>query len=312
LTNEESEPAIVPTVAAARRFGTAHRHRFAQGCNRRSSARQGPTAGLVVALCAVAASGILTVPGAAIPATAVPSTSDHEEARPAAVAGVFSETVPTLAPAPVSVASVVDIRQEPDAPTFGWAGPAVVAGIAAHGGAMAPPVGQPSSGAALAAPDAQATTGLPAVAQQTPGLLPANRILTYYGHPHDPNMGILGEYPKDDLLGLLRAEAANYEATDPSRPVIPAFEVIATVAQAEPTQGGQYLLDTDTETLVEYADFAEANGILLFLDLQIGRNTWRPRSRRSGRCWSGRTSTWRSTPSSPSRPVRCPARTSAN
>jgi hypothetical protein len=49
--------------------------------------------------------------------------------------------------------------------------------------------------------------------------------------------------------------------------------VIATVAQGWPATEGTYLLDTDMETLVEYADFAEANGILLFLDLQIGRNT---------------------------------------
>ena len=109
--------------------------------------------------------------------------------------------------------------------------------------------------------------------QQSAGLLPANRILTYYGHPHDANMGILGEYPREVLLDLLRAEAANYEAADPSRPVVPAFEVIATVAQGSPTQDGEYLLDTDLETLTEYADFAEANGLLLVLDLQIGRNT---------------------------------------
>ena len=104
-------------------------------------------------------------------------------------------------------------------------------------------------------------------------LLPAHRVLTYYGHPHDPNMGILGEYEKEDLLPLLLAEAANYEAADPTRPVIPAFEVIATVAQRDPGDDGDFLLETDVETIVEYADFAEANGALLFLDLQIGRST---------------------------------------
>ena len=105
------------------------------------------------------------------------------------------------------------------------------------------------------------------------GLLPAHRILTYYGHPHDPNMGILGEYPKEELLQLLRAEAASYEVADPTRPVIVAFEVIATVAQGWPATDGTYLLDTDLETLNEYADFAATHGTLMFLDLQIGRNT---------------------------------------
>ncbi len=38
------------------------------------------------------------------------------------------------------------------------------------------------------------------------GLLPANRILTYYGFPTNPNMGILGEYGvNDDLDGLREA-----------------------------------------------------------------------------------------------------------
>jgi hypothetical protein len=105
------------------------------------------------------------------------------------------------------------------------------------------------------------------------GLLPSHRILTYYGHPHDPNMGILGEYEKPELVQILRTKAAEYEAVDPSRPVIPAFEVIATVAQGWPAEDDTYLLNTDLETLVEYADFAEANDMLLFLDLQIGRNT---------------------------------------
>jgi hypothetical protein len=112
-----------------------------------------------------------------------------------------------------------------------------------------------------------------AVADEPGAIFPVNRVLTYYGHPHDENMGILGEYPKEELLRLLRQEAANYEAVDPSRPVIPAFEVIATVAQRDPGFDGTYILDTDLATLTEYADFAEANGILLFLDLQIGRGT---------------------------------------
>jgi hypothetical protein len=45
------------------------------------------------------------------------------------------------------------------------------------------------------------------------------------------------------------------------------------VAQADPQTDGSYLLDTPSETLDEYAAFAEANDILLFLDVQIGRRT---------------------------------------
>jgi hypothetical protein len=104
-------------------------------------------------------------------------------------------------------------------------------------------------------------------------LLPDYRIVTFYGHPHDPGMGIVGEYEIEQLAEMLRTEAANYAAADPSRPVIPALEIIATVAQRVPGSDGTYILDTDTETLTAYIDFAAEQGMLVVLDLQVGRGT---------------------------------------
>jgi hypothetical protein len=161
------------------------------------------------------------------------------------------------------------------------------AGLAAADETVTPPADAEAPQAAFAAqaPVEPASAGTPAfvpvpaptIAPPPAGMpgaiFPANRILAYYGHPHDPNMGILGEYPKEELLRLLRQEAANYQAVDPTKPVLPAFELIATVAQRTPGADGTYILDTDLETLTEYADFAEANGALVFLDLQIGRGT---------------------------------------
>jgi hypothetical protein len=103
------------------------------------------------------------------------------------------------------------------------------------------------------------------------GLLPQYRLLLFYGFPNNEQMGILGEYDKQRLLELLRDQAAAYEAADPSRPVKIAFEVIASVAQADPQSDGSYLLDAPAELLNEYSEFAEANDMLLFLDVQIGR-----------------------------------------
>ena len=104
-------------------------------------------------------------------------------------------------------------------------------------------------------------------------LLPNYRIVTFYGHPHDPGMGVVGEYEIEQLTEMLRDEAANYAAADPSRPVIPAFELIATVAQRVPGSDGTYILDTDTETLTTYIDFAAKQGMVVILDLQVGRGT---------------------------------------
>ncbi len=104
-------------------------------------------------------------------------------------------------------------------------------------------------------------------------LLPEYRIVTYYGHPHDPNMGIVGEISMEDLADAVRAEAANYAAADPTRPVIPAFELIATVAQRVPGSDGTFILDTDHDTLKKYIDYADEQGMIVLLDLQIGRGT---------------------------------------
>lgn len=102
------------------------------------------------------------------------------------------------------------------------------------------------------------------------GLLPGNRILAFYGFPGNPEMGILGEYDMQRLLELLREQAVEYEEADPSKPVLLAMEVIASVAQKEPQADGSYLLDTPAALLDQYAGFTRENGLLLILDAQIG------------------------------------------
>ena len=109
------------------------------------------------------------------------------------------------------------------------------------------------------------------------GLLPTYRLLTYYGFPTNPNMGILGEYGVNDDLDGLRAalleQAAGYEAADPSRPILPGFEVIASVAQADPMADGSYLAHTDAALIQPYVDYTAANDMVLFLDYQFGRTS---------------------------------------
>jgi hypothetical protein len=104
-------------------------------------------------------------------------------------------------------------------------------------------------------------------------LLPHNRILSYYGHPNSSAMGILGEYSREEVHRLLMEQAAEYEAADPTRPVIPAFELIATVAQPHPGEDGTYVAYTGDEIIQEYVDYVTANNMILILDLQIGHDT---------------------------------------
>lgn len=104
----------------------------------------------------------------------------------------------------------------------------------------------------------------------TGGLFPDNRVLLYYGFPENPNMGILGEYEKEELLELLREQAAEYEAADPSKPVILGIELIASVAQGSPGPEELWIADTGGDFLTEYVEFTAANNMVLFLDVQMG------------------------------------------
>ncbi len=104
-------------------------------------------------------------------------------------------------------------------------------------------------------------------------LLPANRIVAFYGHPHEGAMGILGTTTIQDLYDQVMVKVADWEEADPSRPVIPAFEIITSVAQADPQSDGSFLSDTDFESIQEYIDFAADHDMLVFLDTQIGRRS---------------------------------------
>lgn len=103
-------------------------------------------------------------------------------------------------------------------------------------------------------------------------LLPAYRILSFYGFPGELNMGVLGEYDMQTLLEMLQAQAADYEAID-DRPYKLAFEVIASVAQQYEGDDGDYLAYIGEDQLQQYIDFTAANDLLLILDVQFGHRT---------------------------------------
>ena len=104
-------------------------------------------------------------------------------------------------------------------------------------------------------------------------ILPHSRIVAYYGNPMSKRMGILGQIPPDSMLGRLQGEVRAYAAADSATPVVPALELIVTVAQAGPGADGKYRLrmpDTLIDRVASWADKAHA---LLILDVQIGRST---------------------------------------
>ena len=102
-------------------------------------------------------------------------------------------------------------------------------------------------------------------------ILPHCRVLTYYGFPGVPEMGILGAYSPEELYTILLDQAMAYEDVDPERPVMMAYEVIASVAQRDPQADGSYLGRISSDVVQEYIDFCEKRKIHLILDMQYGR-----------------------------------------
>lgn len=101
-------------------------------------------------------------------------------------------------------------------------------------------------------------------------LLPFNRIVAYYGNFYSTKMGILGEYPPEVMLPMLKAAAAQWEVADPATPVILAIDYIAVTAQVSAGRDGTYRLRMpDSEIQKAIALAAEVQGIVI-LELQVG------------------------------------------
>ncbi len=101
-------------------------------------------------------------------------------------------------------------------------------------------------------------------------LLPFNRIVAYYGNFYSKGMGVLGEYSEREMLSMLKAEVAKWEAADPDTPVIPAIHYIAVTAQGSAGDDGKYRLRMP-DSQIDYAlELAKQVDGIVFIDLQVG------------------------------------------
>lgn len=104
-------------------------------------------------------------------------------------------------------------------------------------------------------------------------LLPFKRIVAYYGNFYSQRMGILGEYPPDKVVALLKAQAAAWAEADPTTPVMLAVDYIAVSAQGEPGRGGKYIMRMPPAQIDKAVNMGEQIGGLVFLDVQPGWST---------------------------------------
>jgi hypothetical protein len=101
-------------------------------------------------------------------------------------------------------------------------------------------------------------------------VLPFKRIVAYYGNFYSKKMGVLGEYPPDEMLKRLGAEIKKWEAADPSTPVQPALHYIAATAQGSPGKDGKYRLRMPFKQIDSVINLAARIHALVFLDVQVG------------------------------------------
>jgi hypothetical protein len=123
--------------------------------------------------------------------------------------------------------------------------------------------------ATLAAKIGVAETGV-----QLPGggqlLFPGHRLVAMYGHPGTPGLGALGEQGLAASIARIQALARPYRALSRVQ-VVPAFEIIATVAQGSAGRNGLYTYETSVAALRPWVDRAAKAGLYVILDLQPGR-----------------------------------------
>ena len=101
-----------------------------------------------------------------------------------------------------------------------------------------------------------------------------NMIVAYYGRPNVKSLGLLGQSSLEDVMQQVKAKAKQYEeALGNGQKVTPGFDLIYELATADPGRAGNYVLTLNEKTLLKYITAAQENGIVVFLDVQLGKKT---------------------------------------
>jgi hypothetical protein len=104
-------------------------------------------------------------------------------------------------------------------------------------------------------------------------IFPFNRIVAYYGNLYSKRMGVLGEYPTDEMIARLQAEVKDWQAADSTVTVRPALHYIAVTAQGFPGKGDKYRLRMPFKQLDSVIRMAARINALVFFDVQVGMST---------------------------------------
>lgn len=109
-------------------------------------------------------------------------------------------------------------------------------------------------------------------------IYPRHRLVAFYGHHSSAALGVLGEQPPDQAYARLWQQAAPYQAG--GRPLLPVFEMIASVATAGPGPDGDYSAPSTYDQIEPWLRAARKDGVYLLLDLQSGRTDFLTEAKR--------------------------------
>jgi hypothetical protein len=100
-------------------------------------------------------------------------------------------------------------------------------------------------------------------------IFPRYRLVGFYGAPQDDALGALGIGSPEKMAARLRKAARPYRSG--GRPVLPTFELIASVASGAPGNDGNYSYRQSPAVINRYLKAARKERALLLLDVQPGR-----------------------------------------
>jgi hypothetical protein len=109
-------------------------------------------------------------------------------------------------------------------------------------------------------------------------IFPDYRIVGFYGAPNDAALGALGIGSPANMAARLRKQSRGYRHG--GRPILPAFELIATVASGAPGNDGSYSYRQPASMIDRYLKAARRERALLILDVQPGRANFMTEVRR--------------------------------
>jgi hypothetical protein len=103
-------------------------------------------------------------------------------------------------------------------------------------------------------------------------VLSEHLLVTWYGNPRTGRMGVLGRHKGTALADGLRKQAAEYARVS-TKKVLPAYHLVAIIAQATPWRDGTWRRRETHDTIQAMLNEARAHKFKLILDIQRGHST---------------------------------------